>query len=63
MAPKDVDDVSMPNPLPEPSHLPDTISDCRVQLNTKNVLSHDELRSMQSFRRAADYIAAGSYHF
>ncbi|KAH9957411.1 XFP N-terminal domain-containing protein [Russula dissimulans] len=59
MAPKrDVDDVSMSNPQPEPSHLPDSILDCRVQLNTKNVLAQDELGSIQCFRRAADYIAA-----
>jgi len=59
---KDVDDVSMPNPQPEPSHLPDSILDCRVQLTTKNVLSQDELGSIQCFRRAADYVAAGLYH-
>jgi len=61
MASKDVDDVSMPNPQPDPSRLPDSILDCRVDLNTKNILSPDELYSIQCFRRAGDYIAAGSY--
>jgi len=62
MASRDVDDVSMPNPSPDPSQLPDSILDCRVELNTKNVLSPDELYSVQCFRRAGDYIAAGPYH-
>ena len=61
MASRDVDDVSMPNPSPDPSQLPDTVLDCRVELNIKNVLSPDELYSVQCFRRAGDYIAAGSY--
>jgi xylulose-5-phosphate/fructose-6-phosphate phosphoketolase len=60
MASRDVDDVSMPNPRPDPSQLPDSILDCRVDINTKDVLSLDELYSVQCFRRAGDYIAAGS---
>jgi xylulose-5-phosphate/fructose-6-phosphate phosphoketolase len=59
---RDVDDVSMPNPSPDRSQLPDTILDCRVELNTTDVLSPDELYSVQCFRRAGDYIAAGPYH-
>ena len=62
MASKEVDDVSMPNPTPDPSLLPDSVLDCRVELNTKNVLSPEELHSVQCFRRAGDYIAAGPYH-
>lgn len=46
------------NPPPDPSQLPDAILDFKVQLNTKNVLSEDELRCIREFRNAADYIAA-----
>ena len=48
-----------PNPPPDPSQLPNEILDFRVQLNTKNVLTDDELRCVRAFRAAADYIAAG----
>ncbi|KAI0267712.1 phosphoketolase [Gloeopeniophorella convolvens] len=51
-------DVSIPNPPPDPSLLPDSILDYRVQLNTRNVLSNEELSSILQFRRAADYVAA-----
>ncbi|GJE94524.1 phosphoketolase family protein [Phanerochaete sordida] len=46
------------NPPPDPSQLPDEILDFRVQLNTKNVLTDDELRCVRAYRAAADYIAA-----
>jgi xylulose-5-phosphate/fructose-6-phosphate phosphoketolase len=59
MAPNEVDDVSMPNPSPEPSRLPDSVLDCRVELNIQDMLSRDELYSVECFRRAGDYIAAG----
>jgi len=48
-----------PNPPPDPSHLPDFVLDLTIKLDTKNVLSMRELLSIQAFRRAADYIAAG----
>ena len=48
-----------PNPPPDPSQLPDAILDFKVQLNTQNVLSEDELHAIREFRNAADYIAAG----
>ncbi|KAI9061053.1 phosphoketolase [Trametes sanguinea] len=47
-----------PNPPPDPSQLPDTILDYRVQLNTQGVLSKEELSAIKQFRRAADYVAA-----
>jgi hypothetical protein len=37
-ASSDVDDVSMPNPVPDPSQLPGFILNCRVELDTENVL-------------------------
>ena len=49
-----------PNPPPDPSQLDDAILNYSVKLDTKNYLSDEELKSVQSFRRAADYIAAGA---
>ncbi len=48
-----------PNPLPDPSQLPDAFLDFSVKLDTHNYLPADELKAVQKFRRAADYIAAG----
>ena len=48
-----------PNPPPEDSRLPDAILQLGIKLNTKDFLSHEDLRSIQLFRRAANYIAAG----
>ncbi|KAK0500499.1 phosphoketolase [Armillaria luteobubalina] len=47
-----------PNPLPDPSQLPDAFLDFSVKLDTHNYLPADELKAVQKFRRAADYIAA-----
>ncbi|KAF8920240.1 phosphoketolase [Mucidula mucida] len=46
------------NPQPDPSLLPDSILEFSVKLDTKNYLPQDELKAVQKFRRAADYIAA-----
>ena len=51
--------ISQPNPPPEPSQLPEDILQLAVQLKTEGYLSEDELKAVQSFRRAADYITAG----
>ncbi|TFY80317.1 hypothetical protein EWM64_g3694 [Hericium alpestre] len=50
--------LAQANPPPDPSHLPDSILQYSIQLNTQNALSPQELKDMQTFRRAADYIAA-----
>ncbi|KXN80652.1 putative phosphoketolase [Leucoagaricus sp. SymC.cos] len=50
--------LTQPNTPPDPSHIPDSISQQAVQLEYKNFLNQDDLISIQSFRRAADYIAA-----
>ena len=55
-------EIARPNPPPDPSLLPDSILQYGVQLKNPNVLSNDELEAMQSFRRAADYIAAGMWY-
>ncbi|KAK0485181.1 phosphoketolase [Armillaria novae-zelandiae] len=46
------------NPLPDPSQLPDAFLDFNIKLDTHNYLAADELKAVQKFRRAADYIAA-----
>lgn len=51
--------ISQPNPPPDPSLLPDSILDYAVELDTKDYLSSEELDGIRKFRRAADYIAAG----
>ncbi|KAI0091335.1 D-xylulose 5-phosphate/D-fructose 6-phosphate phosphoketolase [Irpex rosettiformis] len=45
------------NPPPDPSQLPQDILSWKKDLSL-NVLSPDELRGIQEFRKAADYIAA-----
>ncbi|KAI1797383.1 phosphoketolase [Ganoderma leucocontextum] len=47
-----------PNPPPDRSLLPESVLDFNVTLDTKNVLSPEELTALKQFRRAADYIAA-----
>lgn len=51
-------EIAQANPPPDASLLPDGVLDLRVTLNTKDYLSSDELRGIQLFRRAADYLAA-----
>ncbi|KAF9000718.1 phosphoketolase [Cyathus striatus] len=51
-------EISQPSPPPEPSLISDNILQYAVQLDTTNYLSDEELRSIQLFRRAANYIAA-----
>lgn len=52
-------EITQPNPPPDPSHLPDSLLELRVKLNIEDALSREELKAVQTFRRAADYIAAG----
>ena len=46
------------NPPPDASQLPKVLNELAVQLPL-NVLSEQEVKDIQAFRRAADYIAAG----
>ncbi|KAF8630323.1 hypothetical protein AX15_002996 [Amanita polypyramis BW_CC] len=45
-------------PPPDPSNLPDDIVCLSVKLDVKGYLAADDLRAVQLFRRAANYIAA-----
>ncbi|KXN91188.1 putative phosphoketolase [Leucoagaricus sp. SymC.cos] len=54
--------LTQPNLPPNPSHIPDSISPQVVQLEYTKFLNRDDLTSIRSFRRAADYIAAGPGH-
>ncbi|KAI0077898.1 phosphoketolase [Panus rudis PR-1116 ss-1] len=47
-----------PNPPPDPSLIPESILDLKVNIDYKNFLSQNEIGAIQQFRRAADYIAA-----
>ncbi|KAF5342246.1 hypothetical protein D9611_001667 [Ephemerocybe angulata] len=49
---------SQANPPAEPSQIPNDILNLAVKLKTENYLSAEELKGVQHFRRAADYIAA-----
>lgn len=52
-------EISQPNPPPDPSSLSDDLLQLSVQLKTEGYLPPEELNAVQAFRRAADYIAAG----
>ena len=56
-------ELAQPNPPPDASSLPASIAELGVTLNYANYLQKDELQSVQAFRRAADYIAAGALPF
>ena len=48
------------NPPPDPSALPESLRELSIQLPLDNVLSEEELKAIQQFRRAGHYIAAGN---
>ena len=52
--------IDKPNPPPEVSLIPECALDLAVKLHTKDYLDKDDLEAVQFFRRAADYIAAGT---
>lgn len=51
------EEIDRPNPKALPSHLPDYVDQLAVQLE-KIQLSKEELKGLEDFRRAANYIAA-----
>jgi len=50
--------IPIANPPPLPSHLPDHVLDLAVRATRKQP-PDDDRRSLEGFRRAANYIAAG----
>ena len=50
--------LDRPNPPRGKSQLLDSILEYRVNLESSNALTPDELQATTKFRRAADYIAA-----
>ncbi|KAM5500551.1 hypothetical protein McaMca56_002397 [Microsporum canis] len=49
--------IDRPNPGPPPSHLPDSVDELMVRLQTVK-LDDNVRRSLEKFRRVTDYIAA-----
>jgi len=50
--------LDRPNPPPGKSQLPDSILEYRVNLESPDALTTEELQAITKYRRAADYIAA-----
>ncbi|KZP31655.1 hypothetical protein FIBSPDRAFT_705530, partial [Athelia psychrophila] len=51
-------EIAQANPPADASLLPDSVLDLHINLDNKSILTDDELTSIRTFRRAADYIAA-----
>jgi xylulose-5-phosphate/fructose-6-phosphate phosphoketolase len=52
--------IDRPNPEPSASNVPDQVLDLAVKVS-KDPLPEDAASSLKEFRRAACYIAAGTY--
>jgi hypothetical protein len=52
--------IDRPNPQAPPSNIPDTVNELAVKLE-KIDISEDDLRGLEEFRRASNYIAAGEF--
>lgn len=50
--------IDRPNPPPCRSLLPSALLELAVKLHIKNALAPEEVKALQEFRKAADYIAA-----
>lgn len=50
--------IDRPNPQPLPSHISEDVLELSVKLD-KLQLSENDLKGLEEFRRAANYIAAG----
>jgi xylulose-5-phosphate/fructose-6-phosphate phosphoketolase len=53
------EEIDRPNPQPLASHIPDSVNELAVKLE-KIKIPDNELRALEDFRRASNYIAAGS---
>ena len=52
--------IDRPNPQPLASHIPDSVLELSVKLE-KVALSDVDLKGLEEFRRASNYIAAGEF--
>ena len=52
--------IYSPNPPPDPSQIPDSVLELRKVLDYKGALKPEERHAIQQFRKAADFIAAGT---
>lgn len=52
------EEIDRPNPKALPSHIPDEVLNLAVKLE-KLQLNEADLRGLEDFRRASNYIAAG----
>ena len=50
--------LDRPNPQPLPSHIPDEVLNLSVKLDKLDI-SDADLKGLEEFRRASNYIAAG----
>jgi xylulose-5-phosphate/fructose-6-phosphate phosphoketolase len=53
--------IDRPNPQPLASQIPSSVLDLSVKLE-KISLSDADLKGLEEFRRASNYIAAGKFH-
>lgn len=52
------EEIDRPNPKALPSHIPDAVLDLSIKLDRMQ-LSDADLKGLEEFRRASNYIAAG----
>ncbi len=52
--------IDRPNPQPLASHVPDSVLSLSVELE-KTPLNDADLKGLEEFRRASNYIAAGNF--
>jgi hypothetical protein len=52
--------IDRPNPQPLPSHIPDDVLSLSVKLQKMSITDAD-LKGLEAFRRASNYIAAGKF--
>ena len=50
--------IDRPNPQPLTSHIPDQVNELAVKLE-KIAITENDIKGLEDFRRASNYIAAG----
>jgi xylulose-5-phosphate/fructose-6-phosphate phosphoketolase len=54
------EEIAEANPPPDASQLPDLLLKLKVDIDTADALSDDQVDAIRKFRRAANYLAAGT---